>query len=201
MLRDVMHNIQVVESYLLKSPHTNGGTSVPFSFKNKINVIFTRVLAICGILVWSWALHPHFIQQIQLLRSLRSKIHFSFWSLPGFPRLFDSPCVCFVPVIRPCAFCYCPETPPSAFSRPMHLFTIICFTWIVFTCIYHLFPILPLICCLICFSCALLIPLVGFTCVFSLFPLLYIDLCFCSSLSDRNSLSVRIYARILHFSE
>ena len=76
MLRDVMHNIQVVESYLLKSPHTNGGTSVPFSFKNKINVVFTRVLAICGILVWSWALHPHFIQQIQLLRSLRSKRHF-----------------------------------------------------------------------------------------------------------------------------
>src|SRR4029434_10905706 len=56
----------------------------------------------------------------------------------------------------------------------------------VFTCIYHLFPILPLICCLICFSCALLIPLVGFTCVFSLFPLLYIDLCFCSLLSDRS---------------
>src|SRR4029434_3473404 len=62
-------------------------------------------------------------------------------------------------------------------------------------------PHLTLICCLICFACALFIPLVAFTCVISLFPLLYIDLCFCSSLSDRNSLSVRIYARILHFSE
>ena len=95
MLRDVMHNIQVVESYLLKSPHTNGGTSVPFSFKNKINVIFTRVLAICGILVWSWALHPHFIQQIQLLRSLRSKRHFSFWSLLCFVMPRVSP-VCLI---------------------------------------------------------------------------------------------------------
>ena len=148
MLRDVMHNIQVVESYLLKSPHTNGGTSVPFSFKNKINVIFTRVLAICGILVWSWALHPHFIQQIQLLRSLRSKIHFSFWSLPGFPRLFDSPCVCFVSVIRPCAFCYCPETPPSAFfpayaSVHHYLFYLNCFHLYISSVPHLTFDLLP----------------------------------------------------------
>src|SRR4029434_934000 len=38
-------------------------------------------------------------------------------------------------------------------------------------------------------------------CIFSVPPSIYIDLCFCSSLSDRNSLSVSIYARILHFSE
>ena len=63
----------------------------------------------------------------------------------------------------------------------------------------HLFPIISLIVCLIRFSCVLLIPLVCFTCVLSLFPLLYIVLSFCIPLSDCNSLSVRIYAWILHF--
>ena len=40
---------------------------------------------------------------------------------------------------------------------------------------------------------------ISFTCVLSLLPLLYIELSFCSPLSDRNSLSVRIYDWILHF--
>src|SRR4029434_7090884 len=83
--------------------------------------------------------------------------------------------MCVLLLSRDSALCFFP-----AFASVHHyLFYLNCF---------HLYissvPHLTLVCCLICFSCALLIPLVGFTCVFSLFPLLYIDLCFCSSLSD-----------------
>ena len=37
------------------------------------------------------------------------------------PCLFMLSCACCVYVIRPCVFCYCPETPPSAASRSLSL--------------------------------------------------------------------------------